>query len=166
VTDPVFPILLSRNGGSQLLLAFRRFEVDFLVVGGTAMAFHGLRPLTEVADLDLLMNPSEGNTEQLCNALADLGLRQESERGLQQARFNRHIQLKTQTYFCDLLTPSSSAEYEMMAADFAELSFEGQDLHVAHPRTLLRLLERARDSGDLGERKTNDLLCLEGHLKS
>jgi predicted nucleotidyltransferase len=47
-------------------------EVDYLVVGGYALAFHG-KP-RHTGDLDIWINNSEANAEKLLLAIADFGL--------------------------------------------------------------------------------------------
>lgn len=47
-------------------------EVDYLVVGGYALAFHG-KP-RHTGDLDIWINNSEANSEKLVLAIADFGL--------------------------------------------------------------------------------------------
>jgi predicted nucleotidyltransferase len=47
-------------------------EVDYLVVGGYALAFHG-KP-RHTGDLDVWINNSEANAEKLVLAIADFGL--------------------------------------------------------------------------------------------
>jgi predicted nucleotidyltransferase len=47
-------------------------EVDYLVVGGYALAFHGKPRYT--GDLDVWINNSEANAEKLVLAIADFGL--------------------------------------------------------------------------------------------
>jgi predicted nucleotidyltransferase len=47
-------------------------EVDYLVVGGYALAFHG-KP-RHTGDLDIWINNSEANAEKLVLAIADFGL--------------------------------------------------------------------------------------------
>jgi predicted nucleotidyltransferase len=49
-----------------------KYEVDYLVVGGYALAFHG-KP-RHTGDLDVWINNSEANAEKLVLAIADFGL--------------------------------------------------------------------------------------------
>jgi hypothetical protein len=54
----------------QLLQALSRHELDFLVVGGVAVIFHGYARLT--VDLDVIPSPRERNLRRLAAALEDL----------------------------------------------------------------------------------------------
>lgn len=55
----------------DLLELFRSKGVEFLVVGGHAVAFHGHPRLTE--DLDLFVRPDAENGERIVEALRDFG---------------------------------------------------------------------------------------------
>ena len=56
---------------SELLLAFNECGVEYLVVGGQAVNFHGVPRLTK--DLDILIRSSEANSEAVYRALAKFG---------------------------------------------------------------------------------------------
>ncbi len=56
---------------SELLELFRSHGVEFLVVGGHAVAFHGRPRLTE--DLDLFVRPDATNGQRIVNAREDFG---------------------------------------------------------------------------------------------
>lgn len=49
-----------------------RFEVEYMVVGGYAMAFHGKPRFT--GDLDIWINISEDNAEKLLQVITEFGL--------------------------------------------------------------------------------------------
>ena len=55
----------------ELLELFRSKGVEFLVVGGHAVAFHGYPRLTE--DLDLFVRPDVANGQRIVSALQDFG---------------------------------------------------------------------------------------------
>src|SRR5688500_15662916 len=55
----------------ELLALFHSREVEFLVVGGHAVAFHGYPRLTE--DLDLFVRPDVANGQRIVSALQDFG---------------------------------------------------------------------------------------------
>lgn len=55
----------------ELLELFRSRNVDFLIVGGHAVAFHGHPRLTD--DLDLFVRPDVANGERIVDALGDFG---------------------------------------------------------------------------------------------
>ncbi len=55
----------------ELLAAFDRAEVRYLVIGGYAVGYHD-RPRT-TKDLDLLLDPAPDNVRRACDALAEFG---------------------------------------------------------------------------------------------
>jgi hypothetical protein len=56
---------------TELLVLFNAHEVEYLIVGGYALAFHGAPRFT--GDLDLFVNPSPENASRILAALADFG---------------------------------------------------------------------------------------------
>jgi hypothetical protein len=59
----------------ELLRILREYGVDFLVIGGVAVAAHGYVRATK--DVDILPEPSRANLERLLAALTDLEARQD-----------------------------------------------------------------------------------------
>ncbi len=55
----------------ELLALFRAHNVEFVIVGGYAMAFHGAPRAT--GDIDLLINPSPANAERVVAAINSFG---------------------------------------------------------------------------------------------
>ena len=90
------------------LLNFRR--VDYIVVGGHAVAFHGHPRFT--GDIDLLLRPSRNNALSLIDALKEFGF---SELHLAAEDFtkpNTVVQLGTPPNRIDLLTSISGVDFE------------------------------------------------------
>lgn len=55
----------------ELLELFNAHGVEYLIVGGYALAFHGVPRYT--GDLDVLVNPEPENAQRILAALADFG---------------------------------------------------------------------------------------------
>ena len=51
-------------------------QVDYVIVGGYAVAFHGFPRFTK--DIDIFFDISEPNIERLCQVLVDFGFRKET----------------------------------------------------------------------------------------
>ncbi|MBN1864511.1 MAG: hypothetical protein JW808_06385 [Victivallales bacterium] len=51
----------------KLLEALRDHSVEFVIIGGHAVCFHGYIRTTE--DFDIIINPDDSNKEKLCHAL-------------------------------------------------------------------------------------------------
>lgn len=63
--------MLLNDDYADLLRAALDHSVEFLVVGATAMAIHGMPRFT--GDIDLFIRPSEENAQRLLNALTAAG---------------------------------------------------------------------------------------------
>jgi len=86
----------------ELLALFHSREVEFLVVDGHAVAFHGYPRLTE--DLDLFVRPDADNGSRIVDALREFGF---DSLGLTASDFqadDRVIQLGRRPNRVDLLT--------------------------------------------------------------
>lgn len=59
------------NDFKELLELFNAHKVEYLIVGGYALAFHGAPRFT--GDIDLLVKPDPQNAEQILAALDDFG---------------------------------------------------------------------------------------------
>jgi hypothetical protein len=55
----------------DLLVLLNEHEVDFMIVGGYALAFHGAPRLT--GDIDIYVRPDHDNAERILRALTDFG---------------------------------------------------------------------------------------------
>jgi hypothetical protein len=60
-----------RNDFKELLELFNKHKVEYLVVGGYALAFHGAPRFT--GDIDLFVRPARENAERILAALNDFG---------------------------------------------------------------------------------------------
>jgi hypothetical protein len=61
--------LITFHLNEYLVGAFLDNGVDFLIVGGLAVAFYGCRDNNDVGDLDLLLKPSEENARRSIDVL-------------------------------------------------------------------------------------------------
>ena len=104
----------------ELLELFRSKGVEFLVVGGHAVAFHGYPRLTE--DLDLFVRPDLVNGQRIVAALQEFGFGsrditpadfQADDRVIQLGRAPNRVDLLTRLYGVDF----SAAWERRIAAD-------------------------------------------------
>ena len=58
----------------ELILLFKKHNVDFAVCGGFAVAHYGFVRMT--MDFDLLINPSQDNAKRIMSALEEFGFGQ------------------------------------------------------------------------------------------
>jgi hypothetical protein len=138
--DAVF-LLLVKAANRELVQRLVTGGVEFVVVGSTALAFHGLRDPALVGDLDLLVNNTPENAERVGRALASAGvpLSVAAER-LTQTK--AQVQLKGQTrYFADILTSSAQLSYTVVR-DQAAKATQGQlTLLIASREHLIQMKE-------------------------
>lgn len=92
----------------ELLELFRSKSVEFLVVGGHAVAFHGYPRLTE--DLDLFVRPDLANGQRIVDALREFGFGslditpadfRADDRVIQLGRVPNRVDLLTRLYGVD-----------------------------------------------------------------
>ena len=60
-----------RNDFKELLELFNKHKVEYLIVGGYALAFHGAPRVT--GDIDLFVRPTNENAERILAALDEFG---------------------------------------------------------------------------------------------
>jgi hypothetical protein len=132
-------------------------EVEYLVVGAFAVAFHGFPRYT--AALDLLVRPTEENANRVLLALSEFGF---GQMGIQAADLRSPgmvVQLGAKPNRIDLLTAISGVSFEEAWAARNEAELDGIATHFIGRAALLRNKEqtgRARDLGDAEElRKRN-----------
>lgn len=59
------------NNFEEILLAFTKYKVEFMLAGGYAVNFHGYNRST--SDMDIWINPSETNKKKIYTALISIG---------------------------------------------------------------------------------------------
>ncbi len=103
-------------------------KVEFVVVGGYALAFHGAPRFTE--DIDLMVMVSPENAERLESVLRDFGF---GEVGITRSDFldeDQVIQLGRAPNRIDLLTGISGVTWEEAWASRIAVTLDGLDVFV------------------------------------
>jgi hypothetical protein len=98
----------------ELLELFNARGVEYLVVGGYALAFHGAPRYT--GDLDVLVKPDAGNAARIVAALEEFGF---GSLGLGTADFtlpDRVVQLGVPPVRIDLVTSITGVDWERASA--------------------------------------------------
>jgi hypothetical protein len=116
--------IFAKAGNEKLLQHFAQAGVDFLVVGGAAVAFHACRDDGQYDDLDLLIEPSLKNAQRVVNALSAAGapLAASAE---SLARPAIKVPVKNLQYWAELLTPRKGSDFNSIATS-ALLGMIGQ----------------------------------------
>ena len=127
-------------------------EVEYLVVGAFAVAFHGFARYT--ADLDLLVRPSAENAARILQVLSAFGF---GKMGIQAADLSSPgmvFQFGVRPNRIDLLTAISGVSFEEAWATHVVGELEGIPTHFIGRDALVRNKEqtgRAKDIGDAEE---------------
>ncbi|MBI2258025.1 MAG: hypothetical protein HYU67_03900 [Flavobacteriia bacterium] len=96
----------------EILNAFNRFEVDYMIVGGYAVIFHGYGRST--GDLDIWVNPTYTNKEKIIHAFASLAYDSESLLQIENLDFSKPFSFKVGEglFVVDVLNSISGLIYE------------------------------------------------------
>ena len=120
----------------ELLASFHSRGVEFLVVGGHAVAFHGRPRLTE--DLDLYVRPDVANGERIVAALKEFGF---GALGLTPSDFeadDRVIQLGRVPNRVDLLTRLYGVEFPDAWGRRVRAELDGTEVWMISREDLIR----------------------------
>jgi hypothetical protein len=139
----------------ELLELFNKHGVEYLIVGGYALAFHGAPRYT--GDLDLLLKPDPGNARKVVAALKEFGF---GGLGLGEGDFHQPgqvVQLGVPPVRVDLLTSIDGISWEAADAGkapgkYAEVtaSYLGRKEFIRNKRAIGRQKDLA-DIEALGE---------------
>jgi hypothetical protein len=94
----------------DLLKLFTDHRVEFIIVGGYALAFHGAPRFT--GDLDLLIRPSPSNAKKVLSALAEFGFTFPNLTLDDFQKPNNVVQLGLPPIRIDLITSISGVSWE------------------------------------------------------
>ena len=130
----------------ELLLSRR---VDFLLVGGYALAFHGAPRFTEDIDFYVAVNPD--NARRLQQVIRDFGF---GETGLSEADFlqkDQVIQLGVAPNRIDLLTGLSGLTWSEAWESRQQIELDGLELSVLGREALIRNKRATGRTQDLAD---------------
>jgi hypothetical protein len=138
------------NDFKELLELFNAHKVEYLIVGGYALAFHGAPRFT--GDIDLLVKPEPHNAEQILAALDDFGF---GSLDLSQSDFstpNNVIQLGVPPVRIDIITSVTGVTWDKADAGkvpgrYADcpVFFIGREDFIANKKAI----GRAKDAADI-----------------
>ena len=132
---------MDRDEFVRVLRAFEVAKLEYVLIGATAMGFHGIVRATE--DVDLIIRATPGNVERLRQALRDAydgddnveDIRTEDLLGEYPAI--RYYPPSGDLYFDVLTRLGEAASFDTVEAEFKEI--EGVRVRVATPSALYRL---------------------------
>lgn len=121
-------------------------NVDFILVGGYAVIYHGYDRLT--GDMDIWLQPDNENKKKLLSALIELGFDEEGIAVIDSWDFTKpqlfHIGNKPD--LTDFMTYLSGIKYAATKQNAIHTNIDGLNLYVIH---LNNLLENKKASGRL-----------------
>lgn len=139
----------------ELLELFNRHHVEFLLVGGYALAFHGVPRYT--GDMDLFVHPSSQNAARIMAALEEFGFGDVGLTPLDFQKENVVIQLGVPPVRLDILTSLTGISWEEAYSNRvqgrygdASVSYLARDQLVSNKKALGRKKDLA-DLEALGE---------------
>ncbi len=124
-------------------------KVEFLLVGGYALAFHGAPRFTE--DIDLMVLVSPGNADRLFLALREFGF---GDAGISRDDFleaDQVIQLGRAPNRIDILTGISGVTWQEAWASRIPVILDGMEIQVIGKEELIRNKERAGRPQDVAD---------------
>jgi predicted nucleotidyltransferase len=141
----------------DLIEAFEKYEVQYVLVGGHAVNYYGYVRSTQ--DIDFLVMPSQENAQNIMKALSEFGF---GSAGIPQEYFEREgtaVHLGVEPNRIDLLTHLKGISYETVFKNRERVILDGITLNIIAYSDLLaakRHSERPRDLADVDElEKTN-----------
>ena len=134
----------------ELLESLNAHDVEYLVVGGYALAFHGAPRYT--GDLDVLVKPDEENAGRILRALEAFGF---GALGLTAEDFKTPdlvVQLGVPPVRVDLITSISGVSWEQASSGSVETRYGEVPLRILGREEFIRnkkAVGRARDIADI-----------------
>lgn len=159
--SPVRPVILSNNGNIELIRSLLQQSARFLIVGGAAVAVHGCRRVHEVADLDVLIDPSTENASRVLNSIpAQYFSTLPPVTAL--ARPSVQLPLKAWHFLMDILTPEQGDDFQRLMDRSVEALLDGLVVRVVGRDDLVSMKEAAvsRLGAELNKHQ-RDLACLK-----
>lgn len=152
--------LISTGTNREIVIAFSELSVEFIVIGGLAVAWYC--PQRHADDMDLLVNPTPENSERASQALGRLRLSGFSKQSF--SKLGLQVPLK-QLHYAELLTPRKDGPSFSVVAEGAEKGrLFGIPVLIASPSSLIALKELAVASERaVMQKHLNDIECLKAH---
>ncbi len=134
----------------ELLASFHRHGIEYVIVGGCALAFHGAPHLT--GDLDLFVRPTRENAKRILASLAELGFDSLTISADDFTKPGNVIQLGIPPTRIDLITSLTGASWEKADADKVPGRYGQTPVHFISRDDFIankKATGRRKDAGDL-----------------
>lgn len=134
----------------RIAQALAAFDVEYALIGGTAMVVHGFSRATK--DIDLLLPVSPDNNARLLSALASIPGNTEALGALRREWMDKgHSTALEGEVFVDLLYVAADQTFESLKSHLQTVSFEGSAVVTLDVDGLL-LTKRTKRETDIPDR--------------
>lgn len=146
----------------RLLRKFIVHNVDFILIGGHAAVFYGVRRTT--SDMDILVRPTIENGKRILKAFQDLKL---SIEGIQEEDFTKEqvFTFGVEPEAVDIITFSRGISIEDVFKNSIVKKLDDLKIRIIDIRDLLRNKENLNRSGEKNLVDQQDILALRRILK-
>jgi len=134
----------------ELLELFNAHKVEYLVVGGYALAFHGAPRFT--GDIDLLVRPVAENARRVLASLCDFGFGSLNLSESDFTRIENIIQLGVSPVRIDILTSLTGVDWEKSQANKVAGDYGGTPVYFLGKKEFIlnkKSLGRKKDLADI-----------------
>ena len=134
----------------ELLELFNTHKVEYIVVGGYALAFHGVPRFT--GDIDLLVMPVAENARRVLASLRDFGFDSLNLSESDFTRIENIIQLGVSPVRIDILTSLSGVDWEKSQANKVAGDYGGTPVYFLGKKEFIlnkKSLGRKKDLADI-----------------
>ncbi|MFA6185949.1 MAG: DUF6036 family nucleotidyltransferase [Phycisphaerae bacterium] len=134
----------------ELLELFNAHKVEYIVVGGYALAFHGAPRFT--GDIDLLVRPVAENARRVLASLRDFGFGSLNLSESDFTRIENIIQLGVSPVRIDILTSLSGVDWEKSQANKVAGDYGGTPVYFLGKKEFIlnkKSLGRKKDIADI-----------------
>ncbi len=109
----------------EILSLLIKHNVDFIIIGGYAVIFHGYERTT--GDIDLWIKPTNENRDKLSNAFLEAGMEEDDLDNLKKHDFTHHTSFSWQSEpeKVDFITHINLLEYEKANSNKIAYKWEG-----------------------------------------
>jgi hypothetical protein len=140
----------------ELARVLHRHQVEYAVIGGTAMMFHGFPRATK--DIDLLLPLSHENNKKLRAALADLPFNQEALKKLDIESLDKGFSTAIEGDIAiDILFVANDMTFEQLREHLERLNFNGCEITTLDLDGLIKSKETTRDTDKIDVAKLRRL---------
>ena len=140
----------------KFLLLLVKYKVDFILIGGYAVIYHGYERAT--GDMDLWLKPDNNNREKFIDALTEHGVVDEHLEIIRNLDFTRHqaLHFGEKPNQMEFLTFTQGLDFEEAYMKKEIIELEGKQIPVLNFEDLIvtkMLLGRPQDKADVDKLK-------------